>query len=206
MSATQLPTDLIARAQLKWPNVPASYGWLGLDARGRWRIQGELISHPGIREFLARQYAADSAGQWYVQNGPQRAYVDLELAPWVLMLDGHGRLVTHTGRAVTHADTVVVTDSQQILLVTDVGLGAILDHDLSAFLDGFSTGEGNLADGGATARLLCEASDAIGNALQWGPWSIAIQRLPYAALEAHFGFVRQPRDTSVGSWPAGPGT
>src|SRR5690606_15898587 len=31
----------VLAAIAKWPNVPAVYGWLGLTARGEWRLRGE---------------------------------------------------------------------------------------------------------------------------------------------------------------------
>ena len=31
------------RSMAKWPNVPAVYGWLTLDRRGNWLLQGERI-------------------------------------------------------------------------------------------------------------------------------------------------------------------
>ena len=68
--------DEIVRAALKkWPNVPACYGWLALDARGDWymrddRIQaagpfptvkGSRIEHDKLREFIQRNYACRRA-------------------------------------------------------------------------------------------------------------------------------------------------
>src|SRR5919204_365486 len=75
---------LVARAMAKWPNVPAVYGWLALDRRGNWLIRStsttqpfERITNAALREFIARNYEADSAGRWYFQNGPQRVYVTI---------------------------------------------------------------------------------------------------------------------------------
>ena len=62
----------------RWPNVPACYGWLSLDARGRWRLQDETISHPGMIAFLNANYTCEADGSWLVNNGPQRVYVKLE--------------------------------------------------------------------------------------------------------------------------------
>ena len=44
----------VVKAMARWPDVPQAYGWLSLDTRGGWRIQGETISHVRAREFLAR--------------------------------------------------------------------------------------------------------------------------------------------------------
>ena len=31
--------DIVKQAMAKWPNVPACYGWLALDARGQWWLR-----------------------------------------------------------------------------------------------------------------------------------------------------------------------
>ena len=47
--------DSVIRAMTRWPNVPAVYGWLGLDRRGCWRLRGERITHGGAIEFINQQ-------------------------------------------------------------------------------------------------------------------------------------------------------
>ena len=37
--------DIVKQAMAKWPNVPDCYGWLGLDARGAWRMRDERAQH-----------------------------------------------------------------------------------------------------------------------------------------------------------------
>src|SRR3546814_2832342 len=84
----------VKAALAKWPDVPAVYGWLSLDERGRWRLHpqgdaahggpGESIDNTQIQAFIGRNYASDSQGRWYFQNGPQRVYVRLDAAPCLL--------------------------------------------------------------------------------------------------------------------------
>jgi len=196
MPPTEPSDELTLRAMLKWPDVPASFGWLGLDGRGRWLIQGATISHPGICDFLARQYGVDSRGRWYVQNGPQRAFVDLEFAPWVLSLDGHGDLITHTARAIDRVDTLIVADTGQIFLATELGLGVLLDRDLASFLGSFGAPGRRLSDAEAGQRLLALPSTGSGERLRWRHWEVLAIALPLATLEVRYGFVREPRDDS----------
>src|SRR5882724_360030 len=89
--------DSVLAAIAKWPNVPAVFGWLSLTARGEWRIRGERIDNRAMREFIGRNYAADSRGRWFFQNGPQRVFVELEATPWVYRLTPGEGLLTHTG-------------------------------------------------------------------------------------------------------------
>jgi len=75
--------EIVSRSMLKWPDVPAVYGWLSLDRRGNWMIKTvagrfERIANAAVREFIGRNYAADAEGRWYFQNGPQRVFVALD--------------------------------------------------------------------------------------------------------------------------------
>ena len=68
----------VIKAMARWPDVPAVYGWLSLDRRGRWCLRGEAVTHRGAVQFINRNYDHTSDGRWYFQNGPQRVFVDLE--------------------------------------------------------------------------------------------------------------------------------
>jgi hypothetical protein len=88
--------EQVKKSLAKWPNVPDCFGWLGLDARGHWRFfderaqqeksNGERLSHAGLVGFINRNYASDNAGRWFMQNGPQRVFVQLTLTPFVFRL------------------------------------------------------------------------------------------------------------------------
>jgi hypothetical protein len=139
--------DEIVRAALrKWPNVPDCYGWLALDARGDWymrdervqaagqfpAVKGSRINHEKLREFIDRNYAADAAGRWYFQNGPQRVYVELEAAPWVWRLQpggGAAQVEAHTGAAAKVA-TSWLDEQGRLFLATDLGLGIVHTQDM----------------------------------------------------------------------------
>src|SRR5262245_12573859 len=92
--------EAVRRAIAKWPNVPAVYGWLSLDRRGRWLLRGEHIDNPAITAFIARNYEHDASGRWFFQNGPQRVFVDLDYTPIIVRIGDRSRLVTHTEREV----------------------------------------------------------------------------------------------------------
>ena len=141
--------DLVRSAIERWPNVPAVYGWLRLQRCGRWMLvdrgapgfvetrdaPGSEITNRRIVEFIARNYQCDDDGAWYFQNGPQRAYVDLEIAPFVLRVLGSGpnaRLVAHTEAPIARVYAAWRTRDDALVLATDLGHGAIHDLDLSA--------------------------------------------------------------------------
>ncbi len=127
--------DWVHRALERWPNVPALFGWLGLDHRGRWLIRGQVISRPQIIDTLNRNYAADEHGRWYFQNGPQRGYVDLAYTPYILQrtTDAQG-LQTHTGQAVRQIHRALLDEEGSVVLVTEHGPAAVSDAELDWLL------------------------------------------------------------------------
>jgi hypothetical protein len=136
--------DIVRQAIAKWPNVPHCFGWLGLDARGGWymrddRVQaqgafpqskGSLLRHEKLIDFIHRNYERDDQGQWFFQNGPQRVYVELEVAPLVWRI-GPGQAVTsHTGRP-ARARRAILDDEGRVYLDTDLGFGLVHTLDVA---------------------------------------------------------------------------
>ena len=125
--------EIVARSMAKWPNVPAVFGWLGLDRRGQWRIKGERISNAALNEFISRNYACDERCRWYFQNGPQRVYVKLAYTPFVVRHDGEA-LLDHCGRTFRPEERFV--DDEGSLLVSGGGTVALMDdRDLARYAD-----------------------------------------------------------------------
>lgn len=180
-------SDAVHRALEKWPDVPACFNWLALDARGRWRIGGGPITHAGAIAFLNAHYACDRQGRWYVQNGPQTAYVDLELAPWVLSVGADGSLSTHTGLAIERYGEIFVTADGEVLVATTLGPAAIIDRDLESFARQLRAADGDpmavLAGAAAGAEATLTGADG------------ALHPVRSASLDdlaSRYGFVRRP--------------
>jgi len=185
--------EIVLRSMLKWPDVPAVYGWLALDRRGNWMIKTvagrfERIAHAAVKEFIGRNYASDSEGRWYFQNGPQRVFVALDYTPWVYRFDDAGQgLLAHTGAAPRALEAVFLDDAGALLLKTEIGIGVLLDRDLPAFLE-------RLADvrGRALERLLEEvARGAEARAILQGK-NVPITSINAAGVPGRFGFVARP--------------
>ena len=132
--------DIVRQAIAKWPRVPHCFGWLGLDARGRWYLRdaaaqalgafgsgvpgarGELLRHDKLIDFIGRNYEADEFGQWFFQNGPQRVYVELECTPWVWRVHADGQVLTHTGLPAT-VQGLWLDEAGRVYLQADRGIG-----------------------------------------------------------------------------------
>jgi hypothetical protein len=120
--------EAVLKGMVKWPNVPSVYGWLALDRRGNWLINGERIGNPGVIEFIARNYEADERGRWFFQNGPQRVFVTLAYAPFVLRTTGGaGQLMlqTHTGQEIEHFSGVWLDEEGTLVLRWAGGVGTV---------------------------------------------------------------------------------
>ena len=176
--------DIVKQALAKWPNVPDCYGWLGLDARGRWYLRddavqaagpfahskGTLLQHEKLIEFIARNYEADARGQWFFQNGPQRVYVELEATPWVWRIEADGTLLSHTGQA-AEMQECLMDEGGRLYLVTPRGLGLV--HTLD----------------------MLRAAEAV-EAGRWRPHEVRADTLP-----ARHGFVPSPQALRAGEAP-----
>lgn len=127
--------ESVLRAMAKWPNVPAVYGWLSLDRRGRWRLRDETIGNVAANAFISRNYACDERGRWYFQNGPQRVFVALAYTPWVYRLDGMGLLCSHTDAPARTPERAWFDEDGNLLLLTEHGIGLLDDRDLPQLLE-----------------------------------------------------------------------
>lgn len=177
----------LAAALKRWPNVPACYGWLSLDRRGHWRLQGERIEHAGLIAFLNAHYHADEAGNWLVDNGPQRVFVRLDYLPWVVRLQPDGSLTTHTGHTTAPRGTVLIDEDGCIVLDTATGPALLHDLDLPDFLAALR--DGNDQPVAEDALLALMNGDGSRSVLWHGK---ALQSVRSDQLPACFGFQPDP--------------
>lgn len=143
----------VKTALQRWPDVPAVYGWLSLDGRGRWRLHplgdaclggpGESITNIQLLGFIDRNYVCEADGRWFFQNGPQRVYVRLDSAPYILRYAESGSaLQTHTGLLITSVRGWYLDDGGQLYAMTDLGPGSIDSRDLAHLLTELHTDKG----------------------------------------------------------------
>lgn len=172
-------------ANVKWPNVPACYGWLSLDRRGTWRLKGEAVRHAGLVAFINSRYAADDDGNWVFHNGPQKVYVALDYAPLVLRLGSDGELTVHTGMPAGEASAAFIDEEGNALLRVVAGIGLLDDRDLPAFLAACRDANGFAA---SDAALL----DAMhgGSGLSWR--GLPLQAIRRGDLPRRFNFRPDP--------------
>ena len=193
--------DAVIRAMAKWPDVPDVFGWLALDRRGRWRLEGEPIANEAANRFIGRNYAHDDRGRWFFQNGPQRVFVSLRYAPWVYRLEGSGALCTHTGRRACAPIAVSLDEEHNVTVLTELGPGLVDDRDLADLSERFTSAAGDRLDDDVVEATLADLAQGrrADLALVWGGGSDAgartvtpVELVPAAELPLRFGFVREP--------------
>lgn len=129
----------VLRGMARWPQVPAVFGWLALDRRGNWLLKepgsarSGRIGNGALREFIARNYAADDRGRWYFQNGPQRVYVTLAYTPFVMHYESQ-TLFDQCGRPIAAMETYL-DDEGSVLVLGQHGVGLLDDRDLERLAD-----------------------------------------------------------------------
>ena len=186
--------DWVLRALARWPNVPALFGWLNLDRRGRWLIRGEPISRPQILETLGRNYGADEYGRWYFQNGPQRGYVRLDTAPYVLWTcEGGEGLQIHTGPRVRHPSRAFLDEEGSILLLTEYGPAALPDNELDWALARLGSAAGPVDEDGLAEALALPSGQATALVLHLPGANLPLERLDRSKAPKLLGFVREPQ-------------
>lgn len=186
----------VIRAMARWPNVPSVYGWMSLDRRGRWCLQGSPVLHRGAIGFMNRNYACTDRGLWYFQNGPQRVFVDLEYTPLVFTLDGSRNLLDHTGRPAGQVLGAWIDEEGNLLLMGERGIGLLCDRDLQSLADDFHYEDDSVCDEEGIARLL-EGSAATRVHLNWHGQRIPIATIQRRRVAEEFGFEPRPRAEDV---------
>jgi hypothetical protein len=186
----------VLAAIAKWPNVAAVYGWLGLTARGEWRLRGESIANAAIREFIGRNYASDQRGCWYFQNGPQRVFVELESTPWVwrvAVVAGAQILQAHTGALPERLLGAWLDERGRVYLETELGCGLVDSRDVERTLGAVDTAGSALAPNESRPRLADRGPRIELEGINLGLAGRAtVELLRAADIPDRFGFCRAP--------------
>ena len=185
----------VIRSMARWPNVPAVYGWMSLDRRGRWCLQGGPVVHHGAIAFMNRNYACNADGQWYFQNGPQRVFVDLDYTPWIYSLDGAGVLIDHVDNPVNELRGAWLDEEGNLLLLGERGIGLLCDRDLGPMSENLRHSDGAACDEHSVARLVQASGDAQSRSicLAWNNKRIEVKLLLRDRVAGEFGFDPRPR-------------
>ena len=206
--------EQVLRSLIKWPNVPHCFGWLALDRRGQWRMRdefaqanslpGNAIQHTALNEFIARNYACDTKGRYFFQNGPQRVFITLDATPWIVRIiptDAEPNLLTQcqssfkpqsalsdesgniyiTGLVKNTVDESADAEntSNDFIQIECPSIALLHDHDLDFFAD--------------LAKLREEAC-SFGGSWSWHGETLPLDPIHSDELSERFSFVKKPKE------------
>jgi hypothetical protein len=205
--------EQVLRSLIKWPNVPHCFGWLALDRRGQWRMRdefsqtnnlpGNVIQHTALNKFIARNYACDSEGRYFFQNGPQRVFITLDATPWIVRLipaktdlslltqceslfDPQGALSDEAGNIYITGLIHQTIDENRSNTSSDgdfvqresLSIALLHDHDLGLFSD---------------LAKLQEQACSFGGSWNWHGKILPLDPIHSNELSKRFGFIQKPK-------------
>ena len=200
--------EQVLRSLIKWPNVPHCFGWLALDRRGQWRMRdefaqanqlaGSAIQHAALNEFISRNYACDSLGRYFFQNGPQRDFITLDATPWIARIipsESGPQLLTQCGTQIKpqgalsdEKGNIYITgiivqslsdqiDSTVFSQIESLSVALLHDHDLDLFSD--------------QSKVMEDACSFRGS-WQWDGKELPIEPIHSLELSERFRFIKAP--------------
>lgn len=161
-------------------------------------LPGNAIQHVALNEFISRNYAHDSLGRYFFQNGPQRVFITLDATPWVVRMIPveHGqKLLTQCGTEIipegalsdekgniyitgsisqSHSDQV---DSLVFTEVRSLSVALLHDHDLDLF-----SGQSKVQEDACSFR----------GSWKWGDKDLPIEPINSTELSQRFHFIKVP--------------
>ena len=202
--------EQVLRSLIKWPNVPDCFGWLALDRRGQWRMRdefaqqnklpGQVITHRALNEFISRNYACDSLGRYFFQNGPQRVFITLDATPWIariipsanglqLITQSHGPIEPSSALSDEKGNIYIVGKVNQLIYKQEnqffkeecLTVALLHDHDLDQFSE--------------MAKLREEACSFSGS-WNWQGKQLPLDPIHTEEIAARFKFIAIPSDSS----------
>ncbi|AKD26137.1 Protein of unknown function (DUF2946) [Polynucleobacter duraquae] len=202
--------EQVLRSLIKWPNVPHCFGWLALDRRGQWRMRdefaqanqlpGNVIHHITLNEFISRNYAHDSFGRFFFQNGPQRVFVTLDATPFIArifpseigpqLLTQCGTEIKPQGALSDEKGNIYITGLFQQSLsdqldgavfnkIESLSVALLHDHDLDLFSD--------------QSKVMEDACSFRGS-WQWKGNQLPIEPIHSSELANRFNFIKAPNN------------
>ena len=202
--------EQVLRSLIKWSNVPHCFGWLALDRRGQWRMRdeyaqanklpGNTIQHVALNEFISRNYAHDSLGRYFFQNGPQRVFITLDATPWIARIipgENGPQLLTQCGTEIKPHGAL--SDEKGNIYITGLFLQSLPDHaDSNIFTQTESLSVALLHDHDldlfSDQSKVEEDACSFRGSWQWDGKKLIIEPIHSSELAKRFHFIKAPNN------------
>jgi hypothetical protein len=165
-------------------------------------LPGQVIVHTALNEFISKNYACDSLGRYFFQNGPQRVFVTLDATPWIARIipsenglelltqckspiEASGALSDESGNIYILGKVKQLTyqeKSTEQFSTKDCQTIALLhDHDLDHF---------------SQLATLHEEACSFGGSWTWQGKKLPLDPIHSEELATRFQFIAKPSDRS----------
>jgi hypothetical protein len=162
------------------------------------KLPGNPIKHATLNDFISRNYACDTSGRYFFQNGPQRVFITLDVTPWVARIipgETGMQLLTQCGTQIDPQNVLSdelgniyiagrvtqnlyeVDYSESFIKKECLSVALLHDHDLGFFSD--------------LAKLHKEACSFRGS-WNWNGRELPIDPVYSQELSERFHFVKNP--------------
>jgi Protein of unknown function (DUF2946) len=201
--------EQVLRSLIKWPDVPECFGWLALDRRGQWRMRNEYaqqnklpgspIVHPVLNEFIGRNYARDPKGRYFFQNGPQRVYIALDVAPWIARLipDANAFTLQTQCKSDIHAEGALCDEFGNIYITGLVTANRCEDFDDKVFKSEQRLSVALLHDHDldlfSSFAKIEQAACSYKGSWNWNGIALPLDPITSEELGNRFGFIKNPQ-------------
>jgi hypothetical protein len=162
------------------------------------QLAGNVIQHAALNEFISRNYAHDSLGRYFFQNGPQRVFVTLNATPFIARIipsESGLQLLTQCGTEIKPQGAL--SDEKGNIYITgfiqqsfsdqingsafteteSLSVALLHDHDLDLFSD--------------QSKVMEDACSFRGS-WQWKNHQLPIEPIRSTELANRFNFVKTP--------------
>ena len=166
------------------------------------KLPGQVIGHRALNEFISRNYACDSLGRYFFQNGPQRVFITLDATPWVARItpsenglalisqcnnpiEASGALSDETGNIYILGKLKQLTfkerNAEQFSKEDCQTVALLHDHDLDHF---------------SRLAKLHEEACSFGGSWEWQGQQLPLDPIHSEELATRFKFIARPSDQS----------
>jgi len=162
------------------------------------KLPGNVIQHRALNDFISRNYACDTLGRYFFQNGPQRVFITLDASPWIVRIspsDTGMKLLTQCDTLIKpqaglsdevgniyitghlHQTIYESSDEEQFTQKDSLTVALLLDHDLGLFTD--------------LAKIHQEAC-SFGGSWNWNGQTLPLEPIYSQELSERFHFIKNP--------------
>jgi hypothetical protein len=164
------------------------------------QLAGTVIQHTTLNEFISRNYACDSLGRYFFQNGPQRVFITLDTTPWIARIipsESGIQLLTQCGEEIQAQGAL--SDEKGNIYITGLITQSLSDQiDNTIFTRRVSPSVALLHDHDlglfSEQSIVQEDACSFRGSWLWDGRDLPIEPIRSIELSERFHFVKAPRN------------